>query len=536
MGWNANVNGNHVGAKITLRPPFFSDLNTRHKTISGIGNFAESINNLSAKFLPRVADFNGTDDEVSTLIDLSGATSAEYEFDVYRSSNGIYTVIGQYDTASVSFAFTWHINNNIYVYAAGAYAYITNLDTGWFRFKVVFDGSQTGDAGRLKLYKNDVLQTLTNWIGTVGTSLDSITKKFIIGARAGGIYATMKCSYCSISKNGVLVENYYPTGQGDYEYDVSGNNNHGTWSGTGARFDFDHNGSTYPNDNGYSQWRHSTYPTLPDIQVPFDINGNPLSLTAGVDIPAGYTHTRDLVAGGSKWNMADALVDFDPDGNVGDIIINGDFATDTDWAKAAEWTISGGTANCDGTQSGDSLLRQNNILGGVIGEKYFVSWEVKNYTAGNVAIQLGGNPSASSGDKSVNGVYTHELITADTIDDLFIIGDTDFIGSVDNIFVYKITQIGIFNRFNSIRQTATSRASLFYDANYTFRYQINEIADPRIYDTFFETDYKNRVFGKVRLSGTDIIRYDEELNYQDKKTGSDLTKITSYCKISDIYP
>ena len=37
------------------------------------------------------------------------------------------------------------------------------------------------------------------------------------------------------------------------------------------------------------------------------------------------------------------------------LVTNGDFATDTDWTKGTGWTISGGTANCDGT-NGNSYL------------------------------------------------------------------------------------------------------------------------------------------------------------------------------------
>jgi len=191
-------------------------------------------------------------------------------------------------------------------------------------------------------------------------------------------------------------------------YDVVGGN-HAT---SNLDYDYELQGSLYLNDNGYSLWQLAANP---DIQVPFDINGDPLSLTAGVDIPAGYTKTRDIVAGGSKWNMADALIDFDPD----------------------------------------------------------VGTSVK---------------------------------------------------------------VDMFDRSNATIQTAASRASLFYNAGFPYQYQVNEIADPRIYDTFFETAYKDRVFGKVALDGTDLIRLDEMLNYTTQKTGSGLTSVTNYCKISDIYP
>ena len=41
-------------------------------------------------------------------------------------------------------------------------------------------------------------------------------------------------------------------------------------------------------------------------------------------------------------------------------IINGDFATDSDWTKGTGWTISGGSANCDGNNQ--KKIYQNNYF------------------------------------------------------------------------------------------------------------------------------------------------------------------------------
>ena len=42
-----------------------------------------------------------------------------------------------------------------------------------------------------------------------------------------------------------------------------------------------------------------------------------------------------------------------------ELVTNGGFDTDSDWIKGTGWTISGGTANCDGTQTGNTLIYQN---------------------------------------------------------------------------------------------------------------------------------------------------------------------------------
>ena len=98
------------------------------------------------------------------------------------------------------------------------------------------------------------------------------------------------------------------------------------------------------------------------------------------------------------------------------------------------------------------------------------------------------------------------------------------------------SQIEIFNRVDTVIQTDVSRASAFYDADNPHRYHVSEIADPNIYDTFFEIDYKNRFFGVVKLiSGTPVL-LKEFLNYATKKVGDGLTKVLKYCGITDIYP
>ena len=44
-----------------------------------------------------------------------------------------------------------------------------------------------------------------------------------------------------------------------------------------------------------------------------------------------------------------------------ELVTNGDFATDTDWSKGTGWTISGGTANCDGSQTSGTQLTQTGL-------------------------------------------------------------------------------------------------------------------------------------------------------------------------------
>lgn len=102
-----------------------------------------------------------------------------------------------------------------------------------------------------------------------------------------------------------------PKGQGDYEYDMSGNNNHATWSGTGARKMYSINGSFDFKTRGFSLWRKSGES---DIQVPYDKNNTALVLVSGASIPVGYEKYADILGDADYWNLADTCFDFNPSG------------------------------------------------------------------------------------------------------------------------------------------------------------------------------------------------------------------------------
>jgi len=117
-----------------------------------------------------------------------------------------------------------------------------------------------------------------------------------------------------------------------------------------------------------------------------------------------------------------------------DLVTNGSFATDTDWNKGTGWTISGGTANCDGSQSGLTHLSQSMMTAG---NDYIVKFTISNYSAGNILVQYGG-----SGDYSqyytANGTYSF-IGTSIGNAFLYFYGNADFIGSIDNVSVQKLT-------------------------------------------------------------------------------------------------
>lgn len=110
-------------------------------------------------------------------------------------------------------------------------------------------------------------------------------------------------------------------------------------------------------------------------------------------------------------------------------ITNPTFSADSDWTKGTGWTISGGTASCDGTQTATSDLSQTINPAG----DYIVYFELSGVSAGGVTASVGGGLGTQ---RTANGAYI-ERITASSGTDFALQADADFVGSVDNVTVYE---------------------------------------------------------------------------------------------------
>jgi hypothetical protein len=118
-------------------------------------------------------------------------------------------------------------------------------------------------------------------------------------------------------------------------------------------------------------------------------------------------------------------------------VVNGDFATDTNWTKGTGWTISGGKANCDGSQTSTSSVYQN--AGLTIGAAYKVIVTISNYSAGNIRILMGGNTFG----EWVNSNGEKTFILVQSFDQrIYVQADANFVGSIDNVSVKEVIDDG----------------------------------------------------------------------------------------------
>ena len=83
------------------------------------------------------------------------------------------------------------------------------------------------------------------------------------------------------------------------------------------------------------------------------------------------------------------------------VIVNGDFATDSDWNKGTGWTISGGKAIYTGTAN--ASLSQTNIL--ISGKFYKLQYEV-------ISSSLDGNFKISGVTESAQSPLSQAMSTA----------------------------------------------------------------------------------------------------------------------------
>ena len=84
-------------------------------------------------------------------------------------------------------------------------------------------------------------------------------------------------------------------------------------------------------------------------------------------------------------------------------VVNGDFATDSNWTKQGNVSISSGSANfIDNGSNSYSFIRQN--ISQIDGKNYLLKFEIKNYLSGALQVILQGSGIAATYNS--NGVYS----------------------------------------------------------------------------------------------------------------------------------
>lgn len=120
------------------------------------------------------------------------------------------------------------------------------------------------------------------------------------------------------------------------------------------------------------------------------------------------------------------------------IAINGTFATDTNWAKGTGWSISGGTANFNGTAY-KYLIQTTNQM--VLNESFYGQFDITAISANYLGMFIAGG--TTNGQILKNTVATHSgYFNINTLYNTYIYfyANNTLIGSIDNVYLMTCNQ------------------------------------------------------------------------------------------------
>lgn len=120
---------------------------------------------------------------------------------------------------------------------------------------------------------------------------------------------------------------------------------------------------------------------------------------------------------------------------VSQLVENGTFYRDFAWAKGSGWTIGSGVAS---KSSGTESEISQSIAWPVIGTKVLVKFDIVSYTAGGVAVNIGGTGLVDGDFHSSVGTYAYVHTVTGSEGTVGVRGNASFVGSIDNVEVYPI--------------------------------------------------------------------------------------------------
>lgn len=157
------------------------------------------------------------------------------------------------------------------------------------------------------------------------------------------------------------------------------------------------------------------------LTVPTDENGK---LAKWVTFGKGAA--ADFFAQGYSVNDATDRV---TNGTFAEYVTNGTFASDTGWTKGTGWTIAAGVATATGAIS--TTLSQAAAIALIPGYSYTVTFTISSFTAGTIAVSLGGGTAGTARGSAATFVQT---IVAGS-DGTITFNTVGFTGSIDNVTV-----------------------------------------------------------------------------------------------------
>ena len=139
------------------------------------------------------------------------------------------------------------------------------------------------------------------------------------------------------------------------------------------------------------------------------------------------------------WETSDNLVlnhDYEDLGS--ELVTNGTFDADSNWTKGTGWTISGGSASCDGTQTSNSTLVTSSSISGIQNKPVKFSFELSNCTSGTISATVQGTGGQEFSGISENKTYTTHITSVDSTALITFTASSDFVGDIDNVSLKQV--------------------------------------------------------------------------------------------------
>ena len=139
-----------------------------------------------------------------------------------------------------------------------------------------------------------------------------------------------------------------------------------------------------------------------------------------------------------------------------DVVVNGDFASDTVWVKGAGWTITGGLGVATTT---GAYLQQNSIM--TTGLWYTTTWDLVSKTAGNGFSTIFGSGSNPGPTRGTPATYNETGRVVGTGNFYIYASGGGVSGTIDNVVVKPLTLSSLFS------SVSTSDTDVIADAGVT---------------------------------------------------------------------
>ena len=197
------------------------------------------------------------------------------------------------------------------------------------------------------------------------------------------------------------------------------------------------------------------------------------------------------------------------------LITNGDFSSDTAWTKGTGWSISGGSANCDGSQTSDTFFYQG--IGNQSNKTVKFSFTVTNYVSGTLKTAFFGAVGTIPNSVTANGNYTFYInVQSGHNGNTGFKAEVGFNGSIDNVSCVEVGQDWDFVSTSEL----TEQGARIYtpDGSYTIVVQNNVLVVGKQYKVTFDV---------IATDGSSLSNGSGSVVYDTSTIGSKVFYITT---------